>query len=92
MVRSKHRYHPICTRRITIPDEAWRRAALPYAMTITHDDENRYVAEVAEFPWLVAEEEMRESPETTLLHSIALAIASAMQRGHPIPEPQRVTA
>ncbi len=50
MVRSEHRYHPIYTRRITIPDEAWRRSALPYAMTITHDDENGYVAEVAEFP------------------------------------------
>ncbi len=92
MVRSEHRYHPIYTLRIAIPDAAWQRAALPYAMTVTHDDENGYVAQVEEFPWFVTAEETREAAESSLQHAIALAIASAMWRGHPIPEPQRVTA
>lgn len=91
-MRSGHRYHPIYTRRIAIPDEAWQRAACPYAITITHDDENGCVAQAEEFPWLVAAEETREGAEATLRHIIALAIASAMRRGHSIPEPQRVTA
>ncbi len=91
-MRNEHRYHPIYTRRITIPDEAWRRAALPYALTITHDDENGYIAQAKEFPWLVAADETPEAAAASLRHAIALAIASAMLRGHPVPEPQRVTA
>ena len=80
------------TRQIEIPPEAWEMARRPYHITVHHDDENGYVAEVAEFPWLVAAEETREGVETTLRHIIALAIASAMRRGHPIPEPRRVIA
>lgn len=91
-MRSEHRYHPIYTRRIAIPDEAWRRAALPYSITVTHEDENGYVAQAEEFPWLVAAEETPEAAESSLRHAIALAIASAMRRGRPVPEPQRVTA
>ncbi len=91
-MRNEHRSHPLYTRRITIPDEAWRRAALPYSITITHDDENGYVAQAEEFPWLVAADGTPEAAESSLRHAIALAIASAMRRSHPIPEPQHVTA
>jgi predicted RNase H-like HicB family nuclease len=79
-------------REIEIPPEAWEMAHRPYHITIHHDDENGFVAEVAEFPWLVAAEETQEGAEATLRHIIALTIASAMRRGHPIPEPQQVTA
>ncbi len=79
-------------RETEIPPEAWAMARRPYHITVRHDDENGYIAEVAEFPWLVAAEEIQENAETTLPHIIALAIASAMRRGHPVPEPQRVTA
>ena len=79
-------------REVQIPAEAWEMALQPYHITIRHDDEDGYVAEVVEFPWLVAAGETHESAEATLRHIIALAIASAMRRGHPIPEPQHVTA
>lgn len=79
-------------REIEIPSEAWEMARRPYHITVHHDDESGYVAEVAEFPWLVAAAETYEGAEATLRHIIALAIASAMRRGHSIPEPQHVTA
>ena len=79
-------------REIEIPPEAWEMARRPDHIAVRHDDENGYSAEVAEFPWLVAAEETQEDAEATLRHIIALAIASAMRRGHPVPEPQRVTA
>ncbi len=76
------------TRQIEIPPEAWEMARKPYQITVYHDNESGYVAEVAEFPWLVAAEDTHEKAEATLRHVIALAIASAMQHGRPIPEPQ----
>ena len=60
-MRSEHRYHPIYTRRVAISEEAWRRAARPYSITIAHDEENGYVAQAEEFPWLVAAEETPEA-------------------------------
>ncbi|MGI8854521.1 MAG: type II toxin-antitoxin system HicB family antitoxin [Thermomicrobiales bacterium] len=91
-MRSEHRYHPIYTRRVVISDEARRRAALPYSIAIAYDDENGYVAQAEEFPWLVAAEETPEAAESSLRHAIALVIANAMRHDRTVPEPQRVTA
>ncbi len=79
-------------REIEVPPDAWEKARRPYHITVHYDDENGYVAQAEDFPWLVAADDTPEAAKSSLRHAIALAIASAMRRGHPIPEPQHVTA
>jgi len=88
------RMRPYLRRRIhdiAIPPEAWGMAA-EYDYSMTHDDENGYVARVREFPYISGVEETPDAAVATLRHALALAIASNMRRGVSIPHPHAIPA
>jgi predicted RNase H-like HicB family nuclease len=79
--------------RMEISQEAWEMARRPYHISVRRDDEDEcYVAEVAEFPYLAGAEDTPEAAIETLREAMALTISGRMQRGQPIPEPQPVRA
>lgn len=84
---NEHRYNPIFSRKVQIPAKAWSLARRPYDITISHDDENGYVARVAEMPGLVVAEATLEALRPSLEKMMALYITADILHGRPIPEP-----
>jgi predicted RNase H-like HicB family nuclease len=76
-----------------IPQEAWEMARRPYHISVHRDDEDEcYIAEVAEFPYLTGAEDTPEAAIATLREAMALAITVQMRSGTSIAEPHAIHA
>ncbi len=77
-------------RTVEIPAEAWALADRPYTVTVSHDPDNGYIAEVAEMPAVVVAEATEDALRDSLRTAMALHITTRLRRGLPVPEPRSV--
>ncbi len=80
------------TREIEILPEAWELARRLYDVMISYDDENGYIARVAEMPDLLVAEETMDELRPSLEKMMALHITADLLSGRPVPQPRALAA